>query len=270
MKFSTDKKGYKISEVDAFIKKITQENNSVVEAQRARIDALRHALDEAESKINSYKDKSGQITKAIMSAVAKADDIEKLSGLKYSQELARLRVFHEKWVAHYYRILEKYPIDEDLLTAGEFNQRVRKVLARQTSDFEQTADAARVSSALEEIFESEKKRLEEKQIGYITIQTKKKKNSNNDKDDILDLLPDCDLSSPIISGDPLERIKKFLSGVKAKEVKSIKAKNNTKTSNVGYDTGTAATVNSGFSFEEALNPKDDLGTIMKDLGLVLD
>jgi len=274
-----DKKGYKKAEVDALVNTITKQHDSIVQAQRARIDELKAALKSATDTIDGYKSKSDQINKAIVNAVAKAEEIEKLSNLKYSQEIARLQAFHEKWISYYYRILEKYPIDEDLATAGEFSQRVRKVLARQATDIELETNVAKVSNSLEDTFESEKRRLEEKQIGYITVKTDKGQNKTQAVDEdkeMLQLVPDADLTSPIISGDPLERIRQFLSSVKTKEARgeTIKKSQNKKSSAeqiiTTYSNETAATIETGFSFEEALNPKDDLETIMKDLGLLLD
>ena len=288
MNFSIDKKGYKPQEVDAYLKSLATQYSSVVEAQRVRIDELRDSLTESQAKICAYKEKTGQITTAILNAVDKADEIEKLSKAKYNQEIARLRAFHEKWIAYYNRILQKYPIDEDLMAAGEFSQKVRKILAN--SDTATDNQGFKIPNALENTFESEKQRLLEKQIGYITIKTDGQKDGD-DVDDILKMLPDADLSSPIISGDPVERIRQFLHAQRQKDNKPTA---NTKTKKRKKDDETAATSqgfsvgvdflnldnsfdfsdsssdSNGFSFDEALNPKDDLATIMRDLGVLLD
>ena len=294
MNFKTDKKGYCQKEVDSYLIDLSREYSSVTEAQRIRIDELRRSLSNAESKIADYKNKTGQITKAILGAVEKADEIEKLSRQKYNQEIARLRAFHEKWIAYYYRILEKYPIDDDLQEAGEFGMNVRKILA--SAGNSSNSGSAKIPEQLERTFDSERKRLADKQIGYITVKTDES-DSSDDFDTLLKMVPGADPSSMVLSANPLERIRKYLASEKAKEQVSG-AKPKTKSPKRKKGDESAATLSgsgaydfsdfdkieqkapahpldihpsdSGFSFGEALNPTDDLATIMKDLGLLFE
>ncbi|MCL2061044.1 MAG: hypothetical protein FWH03_00250 [Firmicutes bacterium] len=244
MKFSIDKKGYKTSEVEAYLKKLADEYNHVVDAQKERIDELKHALNAAESRMASYKEKTGLITKSIFNAVAKAEEIENLAKLKYEQELARLNAFHDKWVSYYNKLLEKYPLDDELAAQAKFNRQMRKIL--------QGADASAFPPEIEQTYQNEKKRVEERRIGYITVQTP--------KEDDMAIEEEGDEIFGLGTFDPVERIKNFLHADKAKPQKeSNRKKKAAKPAEV-----------SGFSFEEALNPKEDLETIMRELGLLLE
>ena len=279
MKFKIEKKGYSTAEVDDYLKKITDEYDSVSIAQTERIHDLKSALVETEARIKAYKEKTGLITKAIYNAVAKAEEIERLSKLKYEQEIAQLKAFHEKWMSYYNKILEKYPIDEDLIYAGKFNRQMRKILAS-AGESAKDGVSANISDILEKTYENEKKRLEEKRIGYITVKTRGKADETEEGDDAIlkTMIPGADLSSPIISGefDPVERIKQYLASEKTKQKEEKKKKKSSDTAAAkggGKSVGSAENYGdcspSGFSFEEALNPKDDLEQIMRDLGLLL-
>ena len=285
MKFNLDKKGYNAAEVDRYLTHIAAEYNRMLEAQRARIDMLRDELAATEIKLKEHKDKTALITKAIYNAVDKAAEIENLAKEKYIIEIERLKAFHEKWEDYYYRILESYPLDNDLIAAGAFNQKVRKILANTNLHSDTDGEKeAKIPIALEETYEQETKRLEDKRIGYISIQTEKGDGGSNNgsassKDDdtatLLKMLPNADLSSPILSGDPVARIKQYLLKAARQEVagkkKNTASNKKTKSNSATTDNETASTTNhtsSGFSFEEALNPTDDLETIMRDLGLL--
>ena len=132
--------------------------------------------------------------------MAKADEIEKLSAARYREEMNSLRVFHDKWQAHYNKLLDKYPDDEGLRAVEKFNSDMNDIFSGGTSAIKE----------IEKQFESEKARLES------------------------------------VSA----------SGAEEKPKKAAKT--------LAED----AVSKSGFSFEEAWNPTDDLGQIMKDLGLV--
>jgi len=282
-KFNISRKGYDTTEVDTFIVNQAEAHAKVSQEQRARIEELRTQLAQVQKTIEGYKKKSDLIAASIAAAVDKADEIEKLSKLKYGQEIARLKAFQEKWTLYYKRILQKYPIDQDLAAAGEFNQRVRRILAQNNNHDVQDAH---IPSNLLDTFESENRRLEERQIGYITVQTKTKKESD-DNQTLLDMIPDIDLDSPILAGTPIEKIKQYLQAERQRQEES-KTKGGKATAGKNE---TAATIKipigggvykpgrmdnpldfdtpdtEGFSFKEALNPQEDLESIMSDLGI---
>lgn len=200
MKFDIEKKGYKKSEVDEYIFALKNEYESKLSDQKNRIFQLKSELVDKEKQLSSFKEKTDLIATAILNAVAKADEIEKLSAARYREEMNSLRVFHDKWQAHYNKLLDKYPDDEGLRAVEKFNTAMNDIFAGGTSAIKE----------IEKQFESEKNRLE--------------------------------------AAAPLKEAEK--------------PKKATKT--LAED----AVSSSGFSFEEAWNPTDDLGQIMKDLGLI--
>ena len=200
MKFDIEKKGYKKSEVDEYIFALKNEYESRLSDQKNRIFQLKSELVDKEKQLSSYKEKTDLIATAILNAVAKADEIEKLSAARYREEMNSLRVFHDKWQAHYNKLLDKYPDDEGLRAVEKFNSDMNDIFSGGTSAIKE----------IEKQFEPEKARLES------------------------------------VSA----------SGAEEKPKKAAKT--------LAED----AVSKSGFSFEEAWNPTDDLGQIMKDLGLV--
>ena len=263
MEFKSEKKGYSPAQVDAYIKELKSDYEKTIVEQRARIVELKKDLERAENNIKAYKEKSSLITKAIYNAVAKAEEIERLSQLKYRQEIERLKAFHDKWLSYYNKIIERYPLDEELSAVSKFNSNMRDTL----TNLDQKSDARPVDR-LEENYERETERLKnkraEKRVGYISVAAK---DGGKDDEQILrEMLPDGDIDSPILSGnfDPIERIKKYFLAEKARKNSHPEVEEAAAQDEYGDRS------ESGFSLEEALNPKEDLEQIMRELGLLSD
>lgn len=271
MEFKIEKKGYDVAQVDAYISSLKSEYENSLARQRERIEELKRALESAENSIKAYKEKSSLVTKAIYNAVAKAEEIERLSQIKYNQEIEQLKAFHDKWISYYNKILERYPLDEELMAASKFNNRMRNILAGGENESENYEKMP--VKQLEENYEKETERLQEKRIGYVTVKTK---DAGDGDDKILrEMLPDGDMDSPILSGnfDPIERINRYFSSDRTgKKESSAHAPKTEKAEEKREISATAESdysdrSESGFSFEEALHPKEDLSAIMKELGL---
>ena len=218
VKFTVTKKGYSPSEVDEYIAAVKREYEAAIIKQRDRIAQLVEENKQSEKELESYREKSGRISKAIESAVEKAEEIERLSRLKYSQEIARLKAFHEKWTKYYEKILDEYPLDSRLSKVGEFNRKMDKIL----SGVNETAGANETAS----------------------VAASPSKSAPVDKPKSI---------------DPLGRIDKHFS--EEKETVTVAPTAVREFADRG---------SSGFSFEEALNPTEDLESILKDLGLFTD
>ena len=259
MEFKSEKKGYSPAQVDAYIKELKNDYEKTIVEQRARIVELKKELDKAEHNIKAYKEKSGLITKAIYNAVAKSEEIERLSQLKYRQEIERLKAFHDKWLSYYNKIIERYPLDEELSAVSRFNSSMRGIL----TNLDQKSDAQPMDR-LEENYERETERLREKRIGYISVKAKEKE--EGDEQILREMLPDGDIDSPILSGnfDPMERINRYFAADKARKNDRPVMEQAAAVDEYGDRS------ESGFSLEEALNPKEDLEQIMKELGLLAD
>lgn len=207
MKFDIEKKGYKKSEVDEYVFALKNEYESKLAEQKNRIFQLRNELTEREKQLAAFKSKTDLISTAILNAVQKADEIEKLAAARYRDEMQQLRAFHDKWQTHYNKMLEKYPDDEGLKAIEKFNAAMDDILSGGSAAMKE----------IEKQFDSEKNRVENVAAAPAPAQEQPKP-------------ADKPAVNKTLAEDAVSK--------------------------------------SGFSFEEAWNPKDDLSEIMKDLGLL--
>ena len=196
------KKLYTQTELNESVDAVKTEYEQVLAEQRARINDLRKSLSAAERKIAQYESQKEIVYKAITTALKKADDIERVSLIKYNQEIAQLKSFHDKWVAYFNRIIATYPLDENLAAACKVNGKIAETLER-------TGD-------IEEQYNVERDRLMQ--------------SLQNESDEAATAAP-----QPAPQDDE-------------------------------YSDRSPA----GFSFTEALHPKDDLKDIMRELGVIID
>ena len=163
MKFDIEKKGYKKVEVDEYVFALKNEYESKLNDQKNRIFSLRAELSEKEKQLDAYRSKVDLVSSAIIHAVAKADEIEKLAAARYREEIEQLKIFHEKWQAHYDKLLKKYPDDEGLKAQSKFNEELEKIFS----------SGAEEVATLERHFDSESERLDEKKSKKPAQKTKK-------------------------------------------------------------------------------------------------
>lgn len=262
MDFKTEKKGYNRAQVDEYILNLVKGYEQTAARQSELIEQLKLRLAESEKKNKAYRGRESLISDAITSAVAKADEIDRLARLKYTREMEQLKVFHDKWLSYYERILKKYPLDADLKNAARFNDEMNRILEKAKRGSATDVSAPEEPEPAKED-NDRGKTGKETRIGYTVI--------------------DAEESGEEISGegflpgdfDPVDRIRSFLSKErdKRKEPPAVKAEKE-QSSDAREETAGgedyADRSESGFSFEEALHPKEDLADIMRDLGLLLD
>lgn len=111
---------------DAEIKELER----VLAEQKGRIFDLKNELTMSEKQIAKYKSKSEQMSKALMNAVGRADEIEYLAFQKYKMEMAQLKNFHDRWMSYYNKIIKKYPLDKDLQALADFNQKMNDIIGQ--------------------------------------------------------------------------------------------------------------------------------------------
>ena len=191
------KKRYTQAEVDELVERVKREDSATILEQRERIAELKKQLAEAERKIAAYESQKELVYKAITAALKKADDIERVSLIKYNQEIAQLKSFHEKWMSYYNRIIEQYPLDQTLVETSRVNRKISDVLSQ----------AGDIDSQYEEERERLKDSLDAESEELAT---------DGEVDEYTDRSP------------------------------------------------------AGFSFTEALHPKEDLKDIMRELGVIMD
>ncbi|MDE6200671.1 MAG: hypothetical protein K2M47_02155 [Clostridiales bacterium] len=195
------KKKYTQSDLDSYAEAVRRECEGTMLRQRERIDELKKSLSAAERKIAKYESQKELVYKAITAALKKADDIERVSLIKYNQEIAQLKSFHEKWLSYYNNIIAAYPLDDELVEASRVNRKISEVLTH--------------AGDIESQYEQERERL---------------KTSLDDEDD----------------GDEGQE------------------------ASAAVDDEYTDRSPAGFSFSEALHPKEDLKDIMRELGVIMD
>ncbi|MCL2675839.1 MAG: DivIVA domain-containing protein [Firmicutes bacterium] len=268
--FESEKRGYRVSDVDRYI----AESNKTHADLKDRVAELTKQLVEKDAELKAFSQKQDLIVKSIMAAAAKAEQIENLIRQRYTGELAHLTAFHEVWTAYYKRVLEKYPLSEDLAGLNRFNKKLDEILAGSDS-------AKGKFEKAHEQFESESERLnrqKKKYVGFIPV------DGVADGGVGLGMGGDgMDLSD----FNPEENIRQLLRRQAAEEEQRQRDQGSGKgheqagerrtSFGKGKKPPVAATVNvkdlgesdSGFSFEEALNPTQKLSDILKEIGINL-
>lgn len=97
VKFDTDKKGYDVTQVDNYIKTLTLKYEEKLAEQKDRVFTLRNEVNVLKERLEGYQDKDRQISKALIFAVEKADQIENSAKKLYDLEIKRINLLYEKW-----------------------------------------------------------------------------------------------------------------------------------------------------------------------------
>jgi len=274
-KFNTAKKGYHKPEVDEYITKLESERLAVSAEQKERIFELKNQLTQAENKILAFNKMSGRIGEAISDANSNAEQIEKYSMQKLQFEIEQLKAFHERWQEYYARIMQRYPLDDDLAGVKKFNSQMNRILKTPQKNAEE------IRAAFDTDYQSETKRINSqkpapvkkaastpvskakpaspaaaptkkkaiKSQGRITVKAYEEELSEENIDKLLNTIIAADsiddetaqaISAAASKFDPLQKIDDY------------------------YNAGEH---NGSFSLAEALRPKQSLEDILKDLGV---
>lgn len=142
-RFDLDKHGYNTSQVDKYINNLTLKYEEKLAEQKDRLVSLKSELDMAKASLNEYKDKDQQISRALVMAVEKAEQIENTSKRIYGLEIKRVRLLYNRWEVLLEEIERRYP---NLATTGktkillkDFKQSIEDVLT-QNSKFGSVRD----------------------------------------------------------------------------------------------------------------------------------
>lgn len=96
-KFSIDKKGYNIQEVDEYINKMYLKYEDKLSEQKDRVIALKNEVDSLNNKLTNYVNKDDQISKALIFAVEKAEQIENNARNIFNLEIKRVNALYSRW-----------------------------------------------------------------------------------------------------------------------------------------------------------------------------
>ncbi|MBQ2863837.1 MAG: DivIVA domain-containing protein [Clostridia bacterium] len=96
-KFNIDKKGYNTEEVDEYINKMYLKYEDKLSEQKDRVVALKGEVDSLNEKLSKYVNKDEQISKALIYAVEKAEQIETNAKNVYNLEIKRINALYSRW-----------------------------------------------------------------------------------------------------------------------------------------------------------------------------
>ena len=96
-KFSLDKRGYNPSEVDDYINKMYLKYEDKLREQKDRVVTLKKEIESLNARLANYESKDEQISKALIYAVEKAEQIETNAKNVYNLEIKRLNALYTRW-----------------------------------------------------------------------------------------------------------------------------------------------------------------------------
>ena len=89
------------------------------------------------------------INEALCAAVDRAKQIDEQSEARYRSEMERLKVFHEKWCEHYKKLVEAYPLDDDMIALGKFTREMSEALSEPQKQTEKRRTKPTISIRLQ-------------------------------------------------------------------------------------------------------------------------
>jgi len=261
VKFDIDKKGYDIEQVENYINTLTLKYEEKLAEQKDRVFTMRNELNIMKEKLSTYKNKDKQISQALVFAVEKAGQIENSARKLYDLEIKRINILYDHWKVIIDEIEEKYgkKIDDENLNEliAEFKRGLDSVLAQND-----TIAKSNIKQELKENSDNYIKNLLNKMDYVINDKAKKK----DEKEPIKKKVEDSAITTEKGAiGSRLKLISAQLDGKSAdKYLNDEKDIENTAFSRNFVKKSKYPKPNeSGFSLEDALNPKEDLEEIMR-------
>jgi len=254
------KKHFTQAEVDNIVRKNMIETQITISNQSQEIADLKKQLKQKSLELSSLKKREKLVTRALILADRKAKYIESTMRTRCAIEVDNLMRFSEKWHAFFDNLEEKYT-PEDKAELEAFDDEI-KLMIDSISDIQNAATAltetelaykaesTRIKSKPKTVDDRFKQLCNEFDMKVGENATRKpgrpKKNTGNKKiDEIID-----ELEYGKIEQKP-KKHRQLISSVVNKKIAKV--------SNV------PKTADSVFDFDEALNPTEDLETILSEL-----
>ena len=132
-------------QVVSAMSRIKTENEGAVAAEKDKIFALLEENAELKQQNAALLRRDKLISDALVAAVEKAKEIEIAAKRKCDLEIKRLRLFQAKWGQYFARVMERYPVDENLQKIQEFTRKVDEILGNESDQTDEAAQAQNVS-----------------------------------------------------------------------------------------------------------------------------
>lgn len=278
--FNIDKKGYCIKEVDEYLISSQIEQDRLISEKQARINELRAENITLTKKLNEYKQKEAFIASALTNATQKASEIEENAKKLYNLEIQNVKALYEKWNNFLNELINRYPKMKDFDTNEVLNSMNNEINKTLSKDFNIEPSHEKETAIQKNSFKSLLSRLhaysnsnkDNKQIKRKEISRQQKIETENEleylseQNRVNNIKPITNLK---LENDEVEEfenlVDKFLNTQNVHPAKGYeKSILNSKKQKSNYY---PAPNDSGFDFEEALNPTEDLLSIMKGFNL---
>jgi len=264
-KFDIDKKGYDISQVDKFIDSLTLKYEEKLSEQKDRVFSLKREIGTLKERLENYEQKDKQISKALIFAVEKAEQIENSAKKIYDLEVRRIRILYKKWNDILELLENSHP---EILTNGklqlslnEFNGNIQSVI-KQNEKFEENSVKNDIKKSSDNYIKNILNKMDyvinEKGVGAESEPVKAEKKQTDDKkksariQNIQKRFQNLGLNNVLHS----DSIDDYLNDKKV-ETNNAYAKNLTPKKKKPEPNDT------GFDLDAILNPTEELDEIMK-------
>ena len=270
-KFDIDKKGYNTTQVDEFIKTLTLKYEEKLSEQKDRVFSMRNEIRVLTERVDMYQTKDKQISKALVYAVEKADQIESSARKLYELELKRISILYAKWQQLLESIEEHYGSTKGVASVDSLIEEFKEGLRSICEQNNKIANSS-VKQDIKNNSDNYIKNLLNK-MDYVinnsnadTPKIRKAKTSNIDNvhtqenirlQSIGGRLQSLNVKANSTKGKSVGNVDNYLSDDVEVEL------NNFGKNFARNKSNTLAPNDTGFDIQDALNPKEDLEEIMK-------
>ena len=269
-KFDLDKKGYNTAQVDEFIKALTLKYEEKLSEQKDRVFSMRNEIRVLNERVEMYQTKDKQISKALVYAVEKADQIEASARKLYELELKRISILYSKWqqlidaieknfgstngVASVDALIEEFK--EGLRSINEQNNKIANSSVKQ--DIKNNSDnyIRNLLNKMDYVINvdnAESPRIRRAKTNIETVHTTEKSRIQS----IGGRLQSLNVKAGSTNGKSVGTVDNYLSDDVDVEL------NNFGKNFARNKANTLEPNDTGFDIQDALNPKEDLEEIMK-------
>lgn len=95
--FRRETNGYSTHDVDNFLQKMRSEYNEKIRRQNEKMLTMTQEMNDLKYSLEIYKEKERRVSKALIKAVQKADEITNSSRTVYDLEIKRVQLLYRKW-----------------------------------------------------------------------------------------------------------------------------------------------------------------------------
>lgn len=278
MNFNIEKKGYSIKEVDDFLISNQIENDRILAEKQSRINELREENYKLSKALDNYKKKEEYISSALTNATQRAAEIEENAKKTYSLEIKNVKELFNKWDNFLQTLIKRYPKMKDFDPDEILNNMKMEIDRTLQEDFaiedNPTSSEDNFKKLLSRIkrhnLEDRKTKIIKRSKDYSDeiIEEENERENLSEINRVNNIKPITNLTLEEDEADEFENlVDKFLNTQNITTPKgyekSILSSGKKKKSNSKYPEPNET----GFDLEQALNPTEDLYSIMKGFNL---